>query len=109
MDTHQMEKWVLEMCEKEGWELNPNTDMNKAIEEIGEVSREIRRYHEGRQRPDEKDEVNKDAIVKELGSEVGDVLFTLIKIAGYYGLSLEECFNIHKEKMEKRYNTNSKK
>lgn len=103
MKTSEMEKWVLDTCAREGWELNPFSDMNKIIEEVGEVSREIRRYHEGRQRPDEMERINKEDIVKELGSEIGDILFPLIKLANYYGLSLEDCFNIHKQKMEKRY------
>lgn len=103
MQITEMENWVLDTCKRENWELNPNTDMNKIIEELGEVSREIRRFHEGRQRPDEDDNINKNEIVKEIGSEIGDVLFPLIKIAHFYGLSLEDCFRIHKEKMEHRY------
>jgi NTP pyrophosphatase (non-canonical NTP hydrolase) len=103
METKQMEDWVLNLCKKENWELNPATDMNKVIEELGEVSREIRRFHEGRQRPDEDDAINKQEIVKEIASEIGDVLFPLIKIANFYGLSIEDCFTIHKDKMEARY------
>lgn len=98
-----MDDWVVNLCNKKGWELHPARDMNKAIEELGEVSREIRRFDEGRQRPDEDDQIDKEEIVKEIASEIGDVLFPLIKIANFYGLSLEDCFNSHKEKMEVRY------
>ncbi|PLS18916.1 hypothetical protein CVD28_00510 [Bacillus sp. M6-12] len=108
MKIQDMEQWVLDTCEREKWELNPATDMNKLIEELGEVSREIRRFHEGRQRPDEDDNLDKKEIIKEIGSEIGDVLFPLIKIANFYGLSLQDCFQIHKEKMEERYKVNPK-
>jgi NTP pyrophosphatase (non-canonical NTP hydrolase) len=103
MGIEKIDKWVIDFCEREGWEFSPVDDLTKSVEELGEVAREIRRYKEGRQRPDEDNNLDKDVIVKDLGSEIGDVLFTLVKISNYYGLTLEECFELHKFKMEERY------
>ena len=69
---------------------------HKDICKLTELNREIRRYEEGRERPDEE-------IRKEIVSEMGDILFPLVKIAEYYEITLDEAMSIHQSKMTKRY------
>lgn len=104
MDTAKMERIVLDIAKENGWELKPFEDFALASEELGEVAREIRRFENGRQRPDEVDPT-KEEIRLHLAEEIGDVLFPLIKIAAYYKITLAEAFNIHLEKMkvERKY------
>ncbi|MCU7667132.1 MazG nucleotide pyrophosphohydrolase domain-containing protein [Bacillus thuringiensis] len=102
MKTSEIEKTVMERVKREGWSLNPREDLNSIVEELGELSREVRRYETGRERPDET-EGSKELIIKEMASEIGDILFPLIKVAQYYGITLEQAFLAHHTKMEKRY------
>lgn len=102
MDTKKMEKTVLDVCNQFGWKLNPQSDLNKLTEELGEVCREIRRIEEGRERPDEV-EPDDEVIRAHIAEEVGDMLFPMIKVLAYYGLTLDDAFNAHVEKMEERY------
>ncbi|MDA1675001.1 MazG nucleotide pyrophosphohydrolase domain-containing protein [Bacillus cereus group sp. TH152-1LC] len=102
MKTAEMERVVMERVKRQDWSLNPREDLNSIVEELGELSREVRRYETGRQRPDETEE-NKELIIKEMASEIGDILFPLIKVAQYYGITLEQAFLAHHEKMEQRY------
>lgn len=102
METKQMEQTVLNMCKQFGWKLNPNSDLNKLTEELGEVCREVRRIEEGRERPDEV-EPEREVIKEHIAEEMGDMLFPMIKVLSYYGLTLEDAFNAHVRKMENRY------
>ncbi|PDZ94951.1 hypothetical protein CON36_31065 [Bacillus cereus] len=102
MKTAEMERLVMERVKRQDWSLNPREDLNSIVEELGELSREVRRYETGRQRPDETEE-NKELIIKEMASEIGDILFPLIKVAQYYGITLEQAFLAHHTKMEQRY------
>jgi NTP pyrophosphatase (non-canonical NTP hydrolase) len=102
METKVMEDKVLKMAKRQGWELIPFEDLNGINEELGEVGREVRRIERGRQRPDEV-EPDRDIMVEQLAGEIGDMLFPLIKLASYYGITLERAFNIHIAKLEKLY------
>lgn len=97
-----MEQWILSFAKKQGWQTEPDEDFRRMVEELGEISREIRCLKEGRERPDETP-VDVQLTKQNLASEIGDLLFPLIKIVNYYGYSLEECFSLHQEKMESRY------
>jgi NTP pyrophosphatase (non-canonical NTP hydrolase) len=71
-------------------------------EETGEVARAIRALEIGRDRPDEgykSNEENKQNLMEELG----DVLGNVIVIANKYGISLDEIFQLHKQKLLHRY------
>lgn len=102
MDVQGIRNIVMDRVEGQGWTLDPHKDLCKLAEEVGELSREIRRYEEGRERPDE-DRGTDEEIRKEIASEIGDILFPLVKIAEYYEITLEEAINIHQSKMTKRY------
>lgn len=78
----------MDRVEGQGQPLDSHNDLCKLTEEVGELSREIRRYEE---------------IRKEIASEIGDILFPLVKIAEYYEITLDEAMSIHQSKMTKRY------
>lgn len=103
MKLNELEKAVLNRVENHSWAIDPYKDMAKLSEEVGELSREIRRIEDGRERPDEQTP-DKEIMIKEIASEIGDVLFPLVKIAHFYGITLEDAFRMHQEKMDKRYN-----
>jgi NTP pyrophosphatase (non-canonical NTP hydrolase) len=108
MDTKLIEKTVLNFCKKHEWKLDPNKDLRAVMEEFGEVCREVRRYEDGRERPDEI-EVTKNKIKEDLAEEVGDMLFPLVKLLSYFGLTLEDAFQNHVNKMERRYGREGEK
>lgn len=103
METKEMEKQVIERCHQQNWAFDPNKDLRSVMEEVGELAREIRRVEDGRERPDET-EPAREAIIQEMASEVGDILFALVKLAHQYGFTLEEAFTCHQQKLNERYN-----
>lgn len=105
METRKIEEVVLKRVERQNWAFNPDKELRSIMEELGEVSREVRRLEDGRERPDEKEPPEKE-IKKEIASEIGDLIFALVKLAHCYNISLEEAFEIHREKMNKRYGGN---
>ena len=102
MKTSDIEKTILARCKKYNWKTDPNTDIRNLMEEIGEMSREVRRLEDGRERPDETED-NREEIRNHLAEEIGDILFPLVKIAHHYNITLEEAFQRHEEKMYERY------
>lgn len=102
MKTSDIEKIILARCQKYGWKTDPNRDIRNLMEEIGEMSREVRRLEDGRERPDETED-DREEIVSHLAEEIGDILFPLVKIAHHYGITLEDAFRKHEEKMAERY------
>lgn len=107
MRVNEMEVDILQRVDKEGWTLDPNKDLRSLTEEVGELAREIRRFEDGRERPDEV-APNEELMKEEIASEIGDILFPLTKIAAYYGINLEGAYKAHQKKMESRYNANGK-
>jgi len=71
-------------------------------EETGEVARAIRAMEIGRDRPDEYKGTN-DELKQDLTEELGDVLGNIIVIANKYNIALEDIFQAHYEKLQKRY------
>lgn len=94
MEFSNIEAQVMNRVESEKWVLDPLKDLAKVIEELGELSREIRRIEEGRERPDEVAPV-KVEIIKEIASETGDVLFPLVKIIKFYEIPIDETVLAH--------------
>lgn len=96
------EKEVLDFCKSHGWETDPYKDLALLSEEVGELAREVRRIEVGRERPDEVEDSH-ETMISHLGEEVGDILFPLIKLCNHYGLTLEQCFQMHMDKLNNRY------
>ncbi|PAD69361.1 hypothetical protein CHH83_09470 [Bacillus sp. 7586-K] len=103
MNVNEFQKWVKDYYEGRGWsELDIFIRIGFLAEETGEVARAIRALEIGRDRPDEA--IGSLAEQKqELVEELGDVLGNLIVIANKYDISLEEIFQSHRKKLEKRY------
>jgi NTP pyrophosphatase (non-canonical NTP hydrolase) len=103
MDVTEFQKWVKDYYDSRGWsELDIFIRIGFLAEETGEVAKAIRALEIGRDRPDEGDkssEENKQNLMKELG----DVLGNVIVIANKYGISLDEIFQLHKQKLLHRY------
>ncbi|MGG3872331.1 MazG nucleotide pyrophosphohydrolase domain-containing protein [Brevibacillus laterosporus] len=103
MNIVEFQKWVKDYYEQRGWsELDIFIRIGFLAEEMGEVARAIRALEIGRDRPDEKI----GTIIEkkqELTEELGDVLGNLIVIANKYDIALEEIFQSHREKLQKRY------
>jgi NTP pyrophosphatase (non-canonical NTP hydrolase) len=103
MDVTEFQKWVKDYYDSRGWsELDIFIRIGFLAEETGEVARAIRALEIGRDRPDEGDkssEENKQNLMEELG----DVLGNVIVIANKYGISLDEIFQLHKQKLLHRY------
>lgn len=103
MNNIEFQKWVKDYYEERGWsELDIFIRIGFLAEETGEVARAIRALEIGRDRPDEKvgTLVEKK---QELKEELGDVLGNIIVIANKYDISLEDIFQSHREKLQKRY------
>jgi len=73
----------------------------KAIEELGEVADlAVRKY--GFQRKGK--EISGEKFKEKLGEELVDVITTLIHIANFLEIDLEECFKEKLAKMDERWN-----
>lgn len=103
MNTIDFQKWVAEYYKKRGWpELDIFIRIGFLAEETGEVARAIRALEIGRDWPDEL-ESSENELKLELMEELGDVLGNVTVIANKYGISLEEIFIAHRDKLEKRF------
>ncbi|MBG9789879.1 MazG nucleotide pyrophosphohydrolase domain-containing protein [Brevibacillus laterosporus] len=103
MNNVEFQKWVKEYYEERGWsELDIFIRIGFLAEEMGEVARAIRALEIGRDRPDEKIGTLIER-KQELKEELGDVLGNIIVIANKYDISLEDIFQSHREKLQKRY------
>lgn len=105
METNKIEEVVLKRVERQGWAFNPDKELRSIMEELGEVSREVRRLEDGRERPDE-EEPSPEEIKKEIASEIGDLIFAIVKLAHCYDITIDKAFEIHREKMNERYGGN---
>lgn len=86
----QVDDWVKQYPEGY-WE--PHAIVTHAMEELGEVAREVHHIH-GPKRRKAGEEGG------DLGGEIADVLFSLICLANKHGIDLDEAFA---NGMEKRY------
>ncbi len=86
----QVDDWVSQFPEGY-WE--PHAMVTHALEELGEVAREVHHIHGPKKRKDT--EGNGD-----LGDEIADVLFSMICLANKHNIDLSEAFE---KGMEKRY------
>ncbi|MXQ55998.1 MazG nucleotide pyrophosphohydrolase domain-containing protein [Shimazuella alba] len=103
MDVTEFQKWVKDYYDSRGWsELDIFIRIGFLAEETGEVARAIRALEIGRDRPDEGDKSSEEN-KQNLKEELGDVLGNVIVIANKYGISLDEIFQLHKQKLLHRY------
>lgn len=106
LDTSKFQSWVKEYYESRGWtELDIFVRIGFLAEETGEVARAIRALEVGRDRPDE-DARTPEELKQELVEELGDVLGNVIVIANKYDIPLEDIFESHRNKLQKRYQDN---
>jgi len=106
LDTSKFQSWVKEYYESRGWtELDIFVRIGFLAEETGEVARAIRALEVGRDRPDE-DTRTHEELKQELVEELGDVLGNVIVIANKYDIPLEDIFESHRDKLQKRYQGN---
>ncbi|TCZ80865.1 hypothetical protein E0485_00805 [Paenibacillus albiflavus] len=103
MDVNEFQQWVKEYYEARGWsKLDIFIRIGFLAEETGEVARAIRALEIGRDRPDENDGSIQEK-KQELVEELGDVLGNIIVIANKYDIKLDDIFQAHQEKLNKRY------
>lgn len=100
--VNDMQKWFKEFAKKEGWlEYNNFVNVGFLCEEAGEVAREVRRHEIGRHAHVE--ELSQEEMKNALAEEIGDVMQALSVIASKHDITLEDAFNIHKEKVVREY------
>ncbi|EZH65654.1 hypothetical protein DH09_12415 [Bacillaceae bacterium JMAK1] len=103
MKADTFQEWVDNFYGRRGWlELDIFMRIGFLSEETGEVARAVRALEIGRDRPDEEaqsSEMNKQALVEELGDLMGNVAV----IANKYDIELEKVFLEHQRKLEQRF------
>ncbi|KIL39865.1 hypothetical protein SD70_17555 [Gordoniibacillus kamchatkensis] len=103
MELNDAQEWIKRFYGERGWtDYGPFIRVGFLMEEAGEVARVVRTYEIGRGRPDEADQP-KAELRRELVGEIGDVLGNLALLAGLYGITLEEAFDAHRQKLLKRF------
>ena len=87
---HQVDEWTSQF-KVQYWQ--PHEILARLMEESGELAREINHlYGPKKKKPEEQ--------TKELGDEIGDIIFTLCCLANSKGINLDEAF---KRVMDKHY------
>ena len=93
----KVDKWINQF--EEGY-WPPLSMLASIVEEVGELAREINAKENFK--PKKVDNKN---YKKNIGLELGDLLFSIICIANYYGIDLEENFiSVIKKYDERDYN-----
>jgi NTP pyrophosphatase (non-canonical NTP hydrolase) len=88
----QVDEWINQF--EEGY-WPPLSMLASTVEEIGELAREINSLEKIKRKKNSEP-------VSSLSLEIGDILFSLICLANYYSIDLEESFNNVMEKYSKR-------
>ncbi|AWV33128.1 MazG-like family protein [Paenibacillus sp. FSL H7-0716] len=105
MEINEVQKWIKHFYGERGWTTyGPFIRVGFLMEETGEVARAVRSYEIGRDRPDESTRTP-EQLRTDLIEEIGDVLGNIALLADLYGITLEEAFTAHKEKLVKRFNS----
>ena len=103
MEIGEIQKWIKHFYGERGWaSYSPFIRVGFLMDETGEVARAVRSYEIGRDRPDETTPPQ-EQLKLDLMEEIGDVLGNLSLLADLYGISLEEAFTAHKQKLLKRF------
>jgi len=88
----RVDEWINQF--EEGY-WPPLSMLASIVEEVGELAREINGLEKIKRK-------KKSEPVISLSLEIGDILFSLICLANYYSIDLEESFNDVMEKYSKR-------
>ncbi|MEK4187613.1 MazG-like family protein [Paenibacillus sp. FSL L8-0494] len=105
MEINDVQKWINHFYGERGWTTyGPFIRVGFLMEETGEVARTVRSYEIGRDRPDESTRTP-EQLKNDLIEEIGDVLGNIALLADLYGITLEEAFTAHKDKLVKRFNS----
>ena len=108
MELDEMQNWLTKFAYKNGWMTKSGIeDVLFLCEEAGEVAREVRRHEMGRHSHSKSEIMNEEQMRLKLAEEIGDVLQVLSVISSKYNITLEEAFEIHKEKVSKAYGENN--
>lgn len=103
MDTMEFQEWLHRFYQARGWtQYSPFIRVGFLMEEVGEVARVVRSLEIGRDRPDEMDKSD-EKLKMELTEELGDVLGNVIILAKKYGITLDNIFSVHAEKLTTRF------
>ncbi len=106
LNVNEFQDWVKEHYDRRGWtDLDIFIRIGFLAEETGEVARAIRALEIGRDRPDESPGTISQH-KQELTEELGDVIGNIIVIANKYEIPLETIFQSHRDKLDKRFNSN---
>jgi NTP pyrophosphatase (non-canonical NTP hydrolase) len=96
LSLDDLQNLVDEWIQKHGGYWTPLSMLSAAMEELGEISREIN-YLEGFKPKKEQSKQN-----TQLGEELADLIFSVICVANYYNIDLSTSFNKIIEKYSKR-------
>ncbi|MNC13560.1 MazG nucleotide pyrophosphohydrolase domain protein [compost metagenome] len=101
---HYVQSYVKYFSEKQGWDnQNPYKDVGLLCEEAGELAQAVRRVVDGRDSHDKEENMNEQEKIDAVKEEIGDVLRELANIANRYGITLDEAFKYHREKLQREY------
>jgi len=90
----KIQQKIKEFCKKHDLEHPPEHRLLDTMSELGEVAKEILKMSDyGKKQLEFK---------KEIKSELGDVLYSLITVANFFNIDLEEALEIVIKKYEKR-------
>ncbi len=90
----EIQEKIKKFCKKNNLESPAEYRVLDTMAELGEVAKEILKMSDYGKKPIE--------YRKELKSEIGDLLYSLITIANYFDIDLEDALNLVLEKYEKR-------
>lgn len=90
----ELQQKVRGFCKEHNLESPPEHRVLDTMSELGEVAKEVLKMSDyGRKQIETNENIE---------SELGDVLYSLVTIANYFDVDLEEALNMALEKYEKR-------
>ena len=95
----ELQQKIRKFCKKNGLESPAEHRVLDTVSELGEVAKEVLKMSNYGRKPLD--------IRNEIKPELGDVLFSLITIANYFEVDLEDALNIVLAKYEKRLENGS--
>jgi NTP pyrophosphatase (non-canonical NTP hydrolase) len=94
MNLSELQEKIKDFCKKYDLENPPEHRVLDFTSEVGEISKEILKMTSyGKKKLEYRDEIK---------AELGDALYSLITIANYFNIDLEEALNMVLEKYKKR-------
>jgi len=90
----EVQQKIKEFCEEHNLESPPEHRLLDVMSELGEVAKEILKMTDYGRKPLEYRE--------EVKSEIGDAIYSLITVANYFDINLDEALEMVLQKYEKR-------